>query len=114
MADTRGNKSTNCGAVTEQLTVTICRCEEITEADVLAAYQAGYHTVDEIKRKLRLGMGPCGGRTCMPLLLSLLARLSGRPIADIAPPVVRPPLKPMPLGMFEPLLPAEGKEGGGQ
>jgi NAD(P)H-nitrite reductase large subunit len=80
--------------------VTICRCEEVTEAEILAAYEQGYHHVDEIKRKLRIGMGPCGGRTCMPLLLGILSRKSGKPVGEIAPPVARPPLKPMPLAWY--------------
>lgn len=78
----------------------ICRCEEITEAQISAAYAEGYRTVDELKRKLRCGMGPCQGRTCMPLILAHLARLSGKPLAELAPPITRPPLKPTPLEAF--------------
>jgi len=81
----------------------LCRCEEITEAEIAEAYAAGYRTVDELKRKLRCGMGPCQGRTCMPLILTQLARLSGRPLAEIAPQITRPPLKPTPLGLFRAL-----------
>ena len=81
----------------------ICRCEEITETEITEAYAAGYRTVDELKRKLRCGMGPCQGRTCMPLILSQLARLSGRRLEEIAPAVSRPPLKPVPLGLFRTL-----------
>ncbi len=81
----------------------ICRCEEVTEEDIVAAYRAGYRTVDEIKRKLRCGMGPCQGRTCSQLILSLLARLSGQSQAELAPAMTRPPLKPTPLGAFRAL-----------
>lgn len=91
----------------------ICRCEEITEADILAAYEAGYRTVDEIKRKLRCGMGPCQGRTCSQLVLSLLARLSGKTQAELAPAFTRPPLKPTPLNAFRALEDA-GHEGRGE
>ncbi|MDP2871057.1 MAG: (2Fe-2S)-binding protein [Bacillota bacterium] len=80
--------------------VVVCRCEEITEDDIVAAYEAGYRTPEEIKRKLRCGMGPCQGRTCMPVVLSILSRLSGRPVGDMAPPTGRPPLKPTPLASF--------------
>ncbi len=78
----------------------ICRCEELTELDILRAWEAGYRTPEEIKRLLRLGMGPCQGRTCTPLLLSLIGRLASRPVAEIVPPQGRPPLKPTPLEMF--------------
>lgn len=80
--------------------IVICRCEEITEAEIAAAYAEGYRTVDELKRKLRCGMGPCQGRTCTQLILAQLARLSGKPIAEIAPPITRPPLKATPLEAF--------------
>lgn len=80
--------------------VVYCRCEEIDEEEIKRAWDAGYRTPEELKRLLRIGMGPCQGRTCTPLLLGLLARLAGRPVADIAPPIGRPPLKPTPLRMF--------------
>ena len=81
--------------------VVICRCEELTQQDIVAAYEAGYRTPAELRRKLRCGMGPCQGRTCTQLVLALLARLSGSPIAEIAAQdVPRPPLKPTPLAAF--------------
>jgi bacterioferritin-associated ferredoxin len=80
--------------------VVICRCEEITEAEIVAAFEAGYRSPDELKRKLRCGMGPCQGRTCGPLILSLLSQLTGRPVEEIAPLTTRPPLRATPLGMF--------------
>lgn len=101
---------------TPEAPVVVCRCEEIEEEDIVTAWKAGYRTPEELKRLLRLGMGPCQGRTCTPVLLGLLARLSGRPVSEIAPPLGRPPLKPMPLRMFCDLerRPAGGTgEGGG-
>jgi NAD(P)H-nitrite reductase large subunit len=80
--------------------VVICRCEEITEAQIISAFAAGYQTVEELKRHLRLGMGPCQGRTCMPMVLAIVARLSKVPIAQVAPAVTRPPLKPVPLAAY--------------
>lgn len=91
----------------QQREVTVCRCEEVTQAEILGAYEQGYCTVDEVKRKLRIGMGPCGGRTCLPLLLGILSQRSGQPVAKIAPPVLRPPLKPMPLAWYAGLEPRE-------
>jgi Fe-S-cluster-containing hydrogenase component 2/bacterioferritin-associated ferredoxin len=82
------------------LAAVVCRCEEITEEDIAAAYAAGYRTPEEIKRKLRCGMGPCKGRTCMPLVFATVARLSGRPVSEVTPPFERPPLKPTPLAAF--------------
>lgn len=95
--------------------VVYCRCEEINEDEVRKAWEAGYRTPEEIKRLLRMGMGPCQGRTCTPLLLGLLARLAACPVAAIAPPLGRPPLKPTPLRMFAALgqAPAPTPDGGG-
>lgn len=80
--------------------VIICRCEDIDEQAIIDAYNAGYRTVEEIKHKLRCGMGPCQGRTCTPLILALLSRLSSKPVAEIALSTQRPPLKPVPLAAF--------------
>ncbi len=91
----------------------ICRCEEITEDQIIAAYHEGYRTVDEIKRKLRCGMGPCQGRTCSQLVLSLLSRLSGKSQAELAPAITRPPLKPTELAAFRPLAKGSGDEQSG-
>jgi NAD(P)H-nitrite reductase large subunit len=90
--------------------VIICRCEEIDREAIVEAYEAGYRSVEEIKRKLRCGMGPCQGRTCTSLILGLLAELSGRAVAEIAPPVRRPPLKPVALGLFAALEGGAGHE----
>jgi bacterioferritin-associated ferredoxin len=91
--------------------VVYCRCEEIDEEEIRNAWDAGYRTPEELKRLLRIGMGPCQGRTCTPLLLGLLARLSGRPVAEVAPPFGRPPLKPTPLRMFADLAKREDRGG---
>ncbi|MBU1661944.1 MAG: anaerobic glycerol-3-phosphate dehydrogenase subunit A, partial [Chloroflexi bacterium] len=43
----------------------ICECELVTRADVERAIQSGdVHTLDDIRRDLRLGMGPCQGGFC--------------------------------------------------
>lgn len=52
--------------------IIICRCEEVTKADVLRAIQEGCHTVASIKRATRAGMGACQGRTCGRLIQQIL------------------------------------------
>jgi bacterioferritin-associated ferredoxin len=76
----------------------ICRCEEVTAGQVRAKIQAGASELDALKTWTRIGQGPCQGRTCGPLLARLLARETGRPVADAGSLHVRPPLKPIPLG----------------
>jgi NAD(P)H-nitrite reductase large subunit len=54
--------------------IIICRCEDISLADVLECLEAGYHTVEDIKRILRVGMGPCQGQTCSHLIQAEIAK----------------------------------------
>ena len=79
-------------------TVVICRCEDITREEIQRLIARGYRTVEEIKRVSRCGMGPCQGRTCLPLIMQELARSQGRPLAEIAPARQRPPAAPVSLG----------------
>lgn len=78
----------------------VCRCEDITEEDILKAIDTGYDTLEEIKRVLRCGMGPCQGRTCVPLITRLIAQKTGKSVAEINPPTARPPLQPVPISLF--------------
>ena len=52
--------------------IIICRCEEVTRADVLQAIADGCHTVASVKRATRAGMGACQGRTCGRLIQQIL------------------------------------------
>ncbi|MDL2220564.1 NAD(P)/FAD-dependent oxidoreductase [Eubacteriales bacterium OttesenSCG-928-N14] len=53
----------------------VCRCETVTEAEILAAIRTmpGATTIDGIKRRTRAGMGRCQGGFCLPKVLPLLA-----------------------------------------
>jgi len=51
----------------------ICRCEEVTEAEIRDAIRAGARSVVEIKRWTRAGMGICQGRSCRRLVERILA-----------------------------------------
>lgn len=72
--------------------IIICRCSDLTLEDVRALIQAGYTTLDEIKRISRAGMGPCQGRTCSQLILREIASYTGRSIAELDVCVSRPPV----------------------
>ncbi len=43
----------------------ICRCEDVTLADLQHAIALGYRTIEEVKRYTGLGTGPCEGKECM-------------------------------------------------
>jgi glycerol-3-phosphate dehydrogenase len=72
-----------CGDVKESLVKkdrlfgkVICRCETVTEAEIVAAIRApaGARSVDAIKRRVRAGMGRCQGGFCGPRVIEILAR----------------------------------------
>jgi sarcosine oxidase subunit beta len=76
----------------------ICRCEDVTVKDCDAALQAGFETIEEIKRFTGMGTGPCQGRECMVPLCTLL-RERGVPDADrLQPFTSRPPAAQISLG----------------
>jgi NAD(P)H-nitrite reductase large subunit len=75
--------------------IVICRCEEITEKEIIDVIDQGYQSLDEIKRLLRCGMGHCQGRSCMMIIARILSQKTGQPIEKIKFPTSRPPLKPI-------------------
>jgi glycerol-3-phosphate dehydrogenase len=62
----------------------ICRCETITEGDIVAAIHRpiGAKTLDGVKFRTRAGMGRCQGGFCGTRVTEILAREMGvRPTA---------------------------------
>lgn len=55
----------------------ICRCEEISEGEIVEAIRRGARSLDGVKRRVRAGMGRCQGGFCSPKVLSLLSRELG-------------------------------------
>ena len=76
----------------------ICRCEDLIREEIEQAIDEGYTTLDELKCKLRLGMGPCQGRSCLLLARRILCQKTDRKTAEITLPTSRPPVVPVSLG----------------
>ena len=57
----------------------VCRCETITEAEILQAIHRplGAKSVDAVKRRVRAGMGRCQAGFCGPKVIEILARELG-------------------------------------
>lgn len=52
----------------------VCRCEHVTEGEVVEAIKRGATTLDGIKFRTRAGMGRCQGGFCTPHIIKILAR----------------------------------------
>lgn len=63
----------------------ICRCEVVTEGEILDAIHrpVGARTLDGIKRRTRAGMGRCQSGFCSPKTVEILARELGKDMSEI-------------------------------
>lgn len=63
----------------------ICRCEMVTEGEILDAIRRplGARSLDGIKRRTRAGMGRCQSGFCSPRTMEILARELGINISEI-------------------------------
>jgi glycerol-3-phosphate dehydrogenase len=55
----------------------VCRCERVTEAEIVAAIRRGHTTLDGIKYFTRAQMGRCQGGFCTYKILKILMRETG-------------------------------------
>lgn len=61
----------------------ICRCETVTEAEIVDAIRRGARTIDGVKFRVRAGAGRCQGGFCQPLVMQILARELGIPLTAV-------------------------------
>ncbi len=61
----------------------VCRCECVSEAEVVEAIRKGHHTLDGIKYYTRAGMGRCQGGFCTYRIMRLIARETGVDLTQI-------------------------------
>ena len=80
--------------------VILCRCEDVTLADVQHAVELGYSEVEEVKRYTGFGTGPCQGKECLRGIVAAIADAAGRPPATLEPFTSRPPLVPTELAVL--------------
>jgi glycerol-3-phosphate dehydrogenase len=55
----------------------VCRCETVSEGEIVDAIRHGATTLDGIKFRTRAGMGRCQGGFCTPRVVKILARELG-------------------------------------
>lgn len=63
----------------------ICRCEMVTEGEILDAIRRpiGAKSLDGVKRRTRAGMGRCQAGFCSPKTMEILARELGVPMTEV-------------------------------
>ena len=63
----------------------VCRCEQITEGEIIRAVRENppAKNVDAVKRRTRAGMGRCQGGFCQPHVAEIIARELGIPFEEV-------------------------------
>lgn len=82
----------------KSLRTVVCRCEDVTLEEIREYIAEGYTDLETLKRLLRISMGRCQGKTCLPIVMRELSIATGVPISEIAPTTFRPPTVGIPLG----------------
>jgi glycerol-3-phosphate dehydrogenase len=77
----------------------ICRCETVTEGEIVEAIKRGARTVAGVKYMTRVGMGRCQGGFCGPRVVSIIARELNIPVTQVTE-----------LGVGSPVVPYRSKE----
>ena len=82
-----------CERVTDDTVV--CRCEEVTGAEIREAIADGALSLTEVRAATRSGMGLCQGRWCSPTVAALVARWAGVTPEAAGRLTARPPVRPI-------------------
>ncbi|MCR5213821.1 MAG: NAD(P)/FAD-dependent oxidoreductase [Eubacterium sp.] len=64
----------------------VCRCESITEGEILDAIRRplGASTLDGVKRRTRAGMGRCQAGFCTPRVMEIISKECNIPLAEVS------------------------------
>jgi len=80
--------------------IIICRCERVTKKEIVEYIRkTGTRDVNAVKAALRIGMGPCGGKTCTELIIHIFREL-GIDIKEVEPHSIRPFTQEVPMKAF--------------
>lgn len=72
----------------------VCRCEDVTLADLEDAITRGYTHIESLKRYTGFGTGWCQGKWCVAICARVLDSRGGSANFPITP---RPPIHPIAL-----------------
>ncbi len=79
-------------------TVTVCRCEEVTVAEIERVIGTGCPGPNQAKAFTRCGMGPCQGRMCATVVSEIFAERQHIGVGAVGHCRIRPPVKPVTVG----------------
>jgi NADPH-dependent 2,4-dienoyl-CoA reductase/sulfur reductase-like enzyme/Pyruvate/2-oxoacid:ferredoxin oxidoreductase delta subunit len=80
--------------------IIICRCERVTKKEIVDYIKkTGTRDVNAVKAALRVGMGPCGGKTCTELIIRIFRELGVEP-KEVEAPTIRPFTQEVPMKAF--------------
>ncbi len=78
--------------------VTVCRCEEVTVAEIERVIADGCPGPNQAKAFTRCGMGPCQGRMCATVVSEIFAGRRHAGVGAVGHYRIRPPVKPVTVG----------------
>jgi len=78
--------------------VTVCRCEEVTVAEIARVIGHGCPGPNQAKAFTRCGMGPCQGRMCATVVSEVFADRLHAGVETVEHYRIRPPVKPLTVG----------------
>jgi Fe-S-cluster-containing hydrogenase component 2 len=95
-----GKETPTATKAVEDGEIIICRCERVTKKEIVDYIKkTGVKDINAVKAALRVGMGPCGGKTCTELVMHIFREL-GIDLKDVESPVDRPFTQEVPLKAF--------------
>ncbi len=78
----------------------ICRCEEVTRAEIDACIAEGANTLDAVKKATRAGLGYCQGKNCKRLVAGAISAKTGTPVGQLMPGSIRYPVGAVSLSLL--------------
>ena len=79
--------------------VIVCRCERVTKGEIRERIREGARDFNALKAVTRIGMGECGGKTCIPLIWRIFME-EGIDPKDVKEHIERPFTQEVPVKAF--------------
>jgi len=80
--------------------IILCRCENLTLAELHQILESGVDSMQEIKKLSRCTMGPCQGKTCKEMISKEIAAYLNISVEELDIPISRIPIKPITVGQI--------------